>query len=102
MTLKFSNPIRDESINPFGLDFLVFGGAGFTITNGDFGGGGITDGAQGAPCLFAYSPTVLVSCETGSAFMSPPAMIGTLLMLRAFSLATVSISLRTPSQASSN
>ena len=44
VTLKFSNPVRDESINPFGLDFLVFGGAGFTITNGDFGGGGITDG----------------------------------------------------------
>ncbi len=46
VTLKFSKPIRDESINPFGLDFLVFGGAGFTITNGDFGGGGggITDG----------------------------------------------------------
>ena len=42
--LKFGQPIRDESINPFGLDFLVFGGAGFTITNGDFGGGGITDG----------------------------------------------------------
>jgi hypothetical protein len=44
VTLKFAKPIRDESINPFGLDFLVFGGAGFTISNGDFGGGGITDG----------------------------------------------------------
>tara|TARA_B110000467_G_scaffold164686_1_gene195045 strand:- start:1939 stop:3603 length:1665 start_codon:yes stop_codon:yes gene_type:complete len=44
VTVKFAKPIRDESINPFGLDFLVFGGAGFTITNGDFGGGGITDG----------------------------------------------------------
>ena len=44
VTLKFGKPIRDESINPFGLDFLVFGCAGFTITNGDFGGGGITDG----------------------------------------------------------
>ena len=44
VTLKFGKPIRDESINPFGLDFLVFGGSGFTITNGDFGGGGITDG----------------------------------------------------------
>ena len=44
VTLKFGKPIRDESINPFGLDFLVFGGAGFTITNGDFSGGGITDG----------------------------------------------------------
>ncbi|MBT7026762.1 MAG: hypothetical protein HN969_04270, partial [Verrucomicrobia bacterium] len=44
VTLKFTKPIRDETLNPFGLDFLVFGGAGFTITNGDFGGGGITDG----------------------------------------------------------
>ena len=44
VTLKFAKPIRDEALNPFGLDFLVFGGAGFTITNGDFGGGGITDG----------------------------------------------------------
>ena len=44
VTLKFGKPIRDESLTPFGLDFLVFGGAGFTITNGDFGGGGITDG----------------------------------------------------------
>jgi hypothetical protein len=44
VTLKFTKPIRDEALNPFGLDFLVFGGAGFTISNGDFGGGGITDG----------------------------------------------------------
>jgi len=44
VTVKFAKPIRDESINPFGLDFLVFGSAGFTITNGDFSGGGITDG----------------------------------------------------------
>ena len=44
VTLKFARPIRDEPLNPFGLDFLVFGGAGFTITNGDFSGGGITDG----------------------------------------------------------
>ena len=45
VTLKFSRPIRDEPLNPFGLDFIVFGGAGFTITNGDFSGGGITDGS---------------------------------------------------------
>ena len=44
VTLKFARPIRDEPLNPFGLDFIVFGGAGFTITNGDFSGGGITDG----------------------------------------------------------
>ncbi|MBC8244471.1 MAG: hypothetical protein H8E20_08765 [Verrucomicrobia bacterium] len=45
VTLKFARPIRDEPLNPFGLDFIVFGGAGFTITNGDFSGGGITDGS---------------------------------------------------------
>lgn len=45
VTLKFARPIRDEALNPFGLDFIVFGGAGFTITNGDFSGGGITDGS---------------------------------------------------------
>ena len=44
VTLKFARPIRDEPLNPFGLDFIVFGGAGFTITNGDFSGGGVTDG----------------------------------------------------------
>ncbi|SVB01126.1 uncharacterized protein METZ01_LOCUS153980 [marine metagenome] len=44
VTLKFAEPIRDERLNPFGLDFIVFGSAGFTITNGDFSGDGITDG----------------------------------------------------------
>ena len=45
VTLKFERPIRNESLNPFGLDFIVFGAAGFTITNGKFDGGGITDGS---------------------------------------------------------
>ncbi len=70
VTLKFSNPIRDESINPFGLDFLVFGGAGFTITNGDFGGGGITDGT-----LFAQADgetRVSVSADGDAWFMLDP------------------------------
>ena len=44
VTLKFAQPIRDERYNPFGLDFIVFGSTGFTITNGDFSGDGITDG----------------------------------------------------------
>jgi len=45
VTVKFDQPIRNEPLNLFGLDFIVFGAAGFTITNGDFEGRGITDGS---------------------------------------------------------
>jgi hypothetical protein len=45
MTLQFAAPLLNNGANPFGLDFIVFGHAGFSITNGDFGGGGITDGS---------------------------------------------------------
>jgi hypothetical protein len=44
LTLQFSKPIEHNAANPFGLDFIIFGAAGFYITNGNFGGGGITDG----------------------------------------------------------
>ena len=70
VTLKFDKPIRNESINPFGLDFLVFGGAGFAITNGDFGGGGITDGT-----LFGQADgetRVSVSADGDAWFMLDP------------------------------
>ncbi len=43
--LEFDPPIFDQPGNPFGLDFVLYGNAGFTITNGDFTGGGITDGS---------------------------------------------------------
>lgn len=33
LTLQFSTPILDRPGNPWGLDFLIFGNAGFVITN---------------------------------------------------------------------
>lgn len=46
LIVEFSNPIRNDASNPFGIDFLIHGNAGLTITNGDFTGGGITDGTM--------------------------------------------------------
>ena len=45
ITLQFNTPIQNNPNNPFGLDFIIFGHAGFNITNGDYSGGGITDGS---------------------------------------------------------
>ena len=46
LTLHFGTPITNNPANPFGLDFIIFGDAGFAITNGDYSGGGITDGSM--------------------------------------------------------
>ncbi len=45
ITLQFRDAIRADPSHPFGLDFIIFGNAGFVITNGDYSGGGITDGS---------------------------------------------------------
>lgn len=45
LTLHLDFPIQPDRTHPFGCDFLIFGNAGFTITNGDYSGGGITDGS---------------------------------------------------------
>jgi hypothetical protein len=45
LTLHLSAPIVHASSNPFGIDFMVFGNSGFVVTNGNFSGGGITDGS---------------------------------------------------------
>jgi hypothetical protein len=51
LTVQFSTPILNDAANPYGLDFLIFGNTGFVITNGNFSGGGITDGS-----LFGNNP----------------------------------------------
>jgi hypothetical protein len=45
LTLQFNTPIQNNPNNPFGLDFIIFGHAGFNITNNNYSGGGITDGS---------------------------------------------------------
>jgi hypothetical protein len=45
LTIQFNETILHDPAHPFGLDFVIFGNAGFSITNGNFSGGGITDGS---------------------------------------------------------
>ena len=44
VVLEFDPPIFNHPSNPFGLDFVIYGSAGFAVINGNFSGGGITDG----------------------------------------------------------
>ncbi|MDX1953497.1 MAG: PEP-CTERM sorting domain-containing protein [Verrucomicrobiota bacterium] len=44
LTVRFGGPVLNNAANPFGIDFLIFGGSGFTITNGNYSGGGVGDG----------------------------------------------------------
>lgn len=45
LTVQFQAPVLNSPANPFGIDFNIFGNAGFVIINGDYTGGGITDGS---------------------------------------------------------
>ena len=45
LELQLDSAIRRDPTHPFGIDFMVFGGSGFVIVNGDYSGGGITDGS---------------------------------------------------------
>lgn len=72
LTVQFNSPILNNLSNPFGLDFNIFGNAGFVITNGDYSGGGITDGSlYGAD---ATSTRVSVSADGINFFTLNPAL----------------------------
>ncbi|MFN0067702.1 MAG: hypothetical protein ACKVYV_08710 [Limisphaerales bacterium] len=71
VTLQFGAPVLNDPLNAFGLDFLIFGSAGFMITNGDFTGGGLTDGS-----LFSHNAgitRVSVSADGANWFVLDPA-----------------------------
>jgi hypothetical protein len=77
LTLHLNHPIYHDRPHPFGCDFIVFGNAGFSITNGDYSGGGITDGS-----LFGTNQNLEVtwdSSRSNSYFQLP---LGTLLTRR--------------------
>ena len=60
LTIQLDSPALNHPANPFGIDFMIFGNNGFVITNGDFGGGGVTDGS-----LFGANPgETIVSVST--------------------------------------
>jgi hypothetical protein len=45
LEVRMDAPVRHDAGNPYGMDFLVFGTSGFVIVNGDYSGGGVTDGS---------------------------------------------------------
>jgi hypothetical protein len=72
LTVQFSTPILNSPDHPYGLDFIIFGNSGFVITNGDFSGGGITDGS-----LFANNTgatRVWVSADNITYYVLNPAL----------------------------
>lgn len=76
VTATFLDGVFDAPSNPHGIDFIIFGSAGFLITNGDFTGGGITDGS-----LFGAATEgrtrVSVSYDGGTFYTLDPALAPT-------------------------
>ena len=72
LTVQFNSPILNTPSHPFGLDFIIFGNSGFAITNGNYSGGGITDGS-----LFGNntgSTRVWVSADNLSYYLLNPTL----------------------------
>ena len=45
LTVALSSPITNRPDHGYGIDFMIYGNAGFIISNGDFSGSGVTDGS---------------------------------------------------------
>ncbi|HTI70865.1 MAG TPA: PEP-CTERM sorting domain-containing protein [Candidatus Limnocylindria bacterium] len=72
LTVKFTSPIVHDASHPYGLDFTIFGDTGFSIVNGDFGGGGVTDGSLFNPR--GAVTTVSVSADGANFFKLNPSL----------------------------
>jgi hypothetical protein len=75
LTLRFDPPIVNDPSNPFGVDFSIFGNTFFAITNGNYSGGGITDGSVGGNNTGAT--TIQVSADGTNWFTLNPALAPT-------------------------
>lgn len=71
LTIDFGTSVANDPSHRFGLDFMIYSNSGFTITNGNYTGGGITDGS-----LFGGNPGVTrvsVSADNVQYFQLDPA-----------------------------
>ena len=75
LTVRFDAPIINDPSNPFGVDFSIFGNTFFTITNGNYSGGGITDGSIGGNNTGVT--TIQVSADGTNFFTLNPALAPT-------------------------
>ncbi len=72
-TVEFVAPLTDDPQHLFGLDFILYAGAGFMITNGDYSGGGLTDGSVfGAN---SATPQFSISADGVQYFKLDPALV---------------------------
>jgi hypothetical protein len=59
LTLHMGSPAVHSGVSPYDIDFQIFGNSFFVITNGNYSGGGITDGSvygNGASTRVEVSP----------------------------------------------
>jgi hypothetical protein len=75
LTLRLDSPIVRNPSNPFGVDFSIFGNTFFAITNGNYSGGGITDGSIGGNNTGATS--IQVSADGTNWFTLNPVLTPT-------------------------